>query len=447
MKIIKLLQLNYISKFCPGFIFLCALQAVCFGQTARFDVSDKIIDFEVGGEGFDRIESVTLVNSASGARQFARSEIHSLGSSGLTGQFFQITADDIPAGFDFEQNPVVLIIVLKPAPNKMNKSIVSIPITPIGVKVEKMPLPRVEADGRDDAEFYVAGEIIAAHDQKPEMSADIKIEREFAAVGLPFLYTPFFEMKTSNTKKDSDKLKFGIKFSNSFFLDGKKESEQETKGKDGVLNSILAQARKQGDERVPRFTQLKKRREKRQYFLFESSAEIESDRHFQVTNFITGQELKWKVRPLILRDSEKQPKANLILTPFIGADMGWNLHSEIARKDKAIARLKAGAVLTFNINKPFGDLIFQSLKWENRFTQRWFLAKEQAYDTDDDNLILRDFGKRPRSHFVSNLEFKLNDYFGPSIIYESGELPPLYKKVDHRIKLGFTYSFKRSALQ
>jgi hypothetical protein len=432
-------------------VSLFAVQSDGFGQYATFDVADNVIDFEVNGVGRDRIESVTLINSATGALTSTSytEQFRAAGSGGgLVGAFFQITASDIPAGFDFENNPVALLVILKPATGKTNKTIISIPVKPIGVEVATMPIPRAEADGKDDAEVYVSGKLITQVGEGPQMSADIKIEREFAAEGLPFLYAPFFKLKTSNNSdEDSDKLELGVKFTNSFFFANSKEDDgSESVGRDKGLNNILARAETQGDVRVPRFTQLKKRREQREYFELINSVLLESDRHFKVTNFIVAPELKWNVRPKIFRnEADNSPVGKLTFTPSFGADLGRNLHSKVVRTDKAIARLKGSLNLTLSIPRPFGNLIFQSLKWENDFTQRWFLANEQAYDRDGDgNLILVGFGKGPRSHFTSNLQFKLNDYFGPSLTYEWGQIPPLYEKVNHRLTLGFTYSFKRN---
>lgn len=442
----------------------------CFGQNAKYNKTSCVIEFEASGlTNTDQIESVLLINSKGGASQKytvndndATLKITSVGkSSGLTAGIFQIkTAKAVDTngntkcvtksgGIDFEipdnveEFPVILNVLIKPKSSEEKRKIVSINVVSFQRTLKTLEIPRVEAEGKNDAEFYISGESITAVGKKPEFTADIKIEREFGKKGVPFLFTPFFKLKTSNDKKsDSDKLSFGVKFSNSFYFATADKSLPEDYQRNDLFDSISTEEKK-----TPKFTKLNKRRTQRQYFLWTGTAEIESDRHFRITNFITSQELSYLLRPKIFRE-DGNAKALINFTPFIGTDLGANLKSPVMRDERGIIRLKSGAILNLKINKPFGDLIFQSLNWENKFEQRWFAIKEQAYDKDDDgNLVLHDLGRKPRGYFSSDLQFKLSEFFGFGLLYEWGQLPPLYEKVNHRLKVGFTYSFKRDALQ
>lgn len=444
-------------------MILSGFGMICLGQTAKLNPDNCIIEFTF----VEPVISIELRNPLGGkAQTYIRGDYRQnlqfspAGAGGLTSekQRFKIygnsasgtrcnmlvngTVVEIPT--DLEKTPLRLIVEFQPDANDANsRDITVLTVKPVSKTLQIIKLPRTEADGREDAEFYVSGESITAIGKSPKFSADIKIEREFGKKGVPFLFTPFFELKWSNTQEDSDKLGFGIKFSNSFkFADSDKGVRE-----DSELREILDNARTGGEEQTPKFTKINKRRTQAQYFLWEGTGEIESSWNFRVTNFITSQEIKYLLRPKIFRDKDDAPRGKLLLTPFIGTDLGWNLKSPVLRDERRIVRLKAGATLNLNINKPFGESYIQGITWENSFIQRWFVLKEQAYDKDDDgNLILRDYGRKPRSYFSSDLQFKLSDYLGFGLKYEWGQLPPLYEKVNHRLKVGFTYSFKRKAL-
>lgn len=450
-------------------LFCCG--TVCFGQTATLDFASCLIEFKIGGAKLNQIVDVDLKNpTASVMQKYTVNNsidpalsLRAAGASGLLAEIIRFNiksrAGGTPCNMDVNgvanslptnlvNTPLTLVVEYKPDPadpNKRDFAIIKIAAT--SLKLKQVKLPIAAAEGRDDSEFYLAGESITAVGEGPKFSADFKVEREFGADNVPFLYTPFFELKWSNTKEDTDKLGFGIKFSNSFkFAKADKNVTEDFRTtetlKDAQNNPSLA------ERQTPKFTQIKKRRTQAEYFLWEGTAQIESTFNFRVTNFITSQEIKYKLRPKIFRSADGEPLGKVNLTPFIGTELGRNLKSPVERDERGIVRLKAGATLNLNINKPFGNSFIKAITWENSFTQRWFVLNEQAYEKgENDTLLLRDFGRRPRGYFSSDLQFKLSDYVGFGMKYEWGELPPLYEKVNHRLKVGFTYSFRRKGIQ
>jgi hypothetical protein len=442
---------------------------VCFGQKATLDSATCLIVFRIGSPKLNQIIDVDLKNPTAGVTQKytvnnpdANLRLRAAGVNGLLAETIRFNIKSLAGGSPCNMNvngvanslpanlvdtPLILIVEYQPDPAEPNKrDYAIIKVTATSQTLQEVKLPIAAAEERDDAEFYLAGESITAVGEGPKFSADIKVEREFGASNVPFLYTPFFELKWSNTKADSDNLGIGIKFSNSFKFAEADNGVTE----DFAISNVLQEAttRNTAEKQTPKFTQIKKRRTQAEYFLWEGTAQIESTFNFRVTNFITSQELKYKLRPTIFRNADGDPLGKGNLTPFIGTELGRNLKSPVERDERGIVRLKAGASLNLNINKPFGHSFVQAINWENSFVQRWFVIKEQAYDKDDDgNLILRDFGRRPRSYFSSDLQFKLSDYVGFGMKYEWGQLPPLYEKVNYRLKVGFTYSFRRKAFQ
>lgn len=373
-------------------LFLACAAAVSSAQNAaRYDPADNSIEFIVGGVGFTQIKEVYLSDFKKDP-PMARINLSRVRQ--LPGVLsLALTQSETPTNIKSE--PVALSFIVEKSGKRL---LIVVNVVAIGTGGSS-GTTTAKAKNRDESELFVSGELIAAKGKKPEYSADVKYEREFALRTTPLRFAPFFDLKISNSPRAADALRTGLKF--------------------------IAYPQKK--------------------LKWTGSAEVESDRKFRVTNFISSHEFKYIFEP-VPYPKVGTPKSNLFFRPFIGSEFGVNLKSAVARDERTIARLKAGATLVYKIFEPFGDLGVKSLSWESKFEERWFLTKEQAYDTNSSgNLILRDFGRKPRAYFSSVLLFKLNDRFGPSISYEWGELPPLFKKVEHRTKLGFTYSFKRSA--
>lgn len=377
-------------------ICLMFLTTVSIAQSfARYNSTSGSLEFRISSTTKDKIKRVLLFDSKTGkTTQIDLNRINPILFGGL-----QVTLDTSEAPVSLTTDPVTLTIIIQPEPAEDKRTVVTLQVFNIGLN-GSTELVNKEAEGRDDANVYLSGEAIVERKQKPEFSLDIKLQKEMAFNTFPLRVAPFIELKMSNDDSATDKSNGGVRFL-------------------GTRNR----------------------------FRYEGSAEIETDYKFRVTNFITNQELRYLI-PAPRYPKTGTPNAILFPRLFIGAELGANLKSDIPRDGRGIARLKAGAILTFKLFEPFKKLSFldlgiQKLVWENKFEQRWFLVKEQAYDTDDDNLILRDFGRKPRGHFSSNLNFMFNDFFGPALKYEWGQLPPLYKKVDHRLTFGLTFTLSR----
>lgn len=447
MKIQKSAKIPGLFVFIFAFLFVFAGSVqISLAQFAKFVGNSPVIEIDAGTSKIRKsnIQKIFLHSTTTGTVVYLPSQIQER----RVGSMYILTIAK-PANMptDLTREPVQLDILVKLAPDKDEITAVPIQVNAAGFEttystmLKSLKLEQAKAKGKDDAELYLSGEFSTAVKSKPNWTADIKYEREFGKRGFPFLFAPFVNLKYNNkVKNDTDKLSFGIRFSNSF---GFKVADTEIE-EDEPINALLENT--QDQKRAPKFTKIKRAREQREYFLYRGSGEFESDWDFRVNNLITSQEIHYLVKPLFF-DDEGVINGKLILTPFIGAELGRNLKNPTIREDLGIARFKAGAVLTLNLDKPIKNFFIKDLTWENKFTRRWFLANEIAYDKNDaGELIEKEFGKKPRSHFMSTLEFKFNDFFGPALIYEWGEVPPLYNKVNHKVKLALVYSFKRKAL-
>ncbi|HQU84521.1 MAG TPA: hypothetical protein PKY59_15390, partial [Pyrinomonadaceae bacterium] len=368
--------------------------------------------------------------------------------------FLTLPAPQIQTGekLDLDADPWVILIFYKPDPAKPTVKTLSIPVTQVGVvtTLESLVPEKTQAKGADDAELYVSSDVTTAFGSGPVWNTDFKYEKKYGKIGkvaLPFLYAPFANLHyNSKIPGDTDKFNVGLKFSNSFGFSPNKPLSFESADKEFVenreVNNLLAEITDTESKQKPRYSKVKRQRDQRQYFLYEGTAEFESDWDFRVRNVISSQTLSYLLHPLLIKNKGKLI-GNITLTPLAGAEVGWNLRNPTDRTDRGIFRLKTGANLTMFVNNPVTELPFETIVWSNTYTQRWAIAKQFAYDKDTNgNLIEKSFGKAPFSYFKSVLEFKTTKYVSPTITYEWGNDAPLFNRIRHKMKFGLTYSFK-----
>jgi hypothetical protein len=174
------------------------------------------------------------------------------------------------------------------------------------------------------------------------------------------------------------------------------------------------------------------------------AAGTEFDRKGKNTNFITAPYLDFPIRlfPSHIR-SGTVPMA--VLTPSIGFETGWNFHNAVPpNKGSGIFRGFFGADLLFRFNPNIPG--FKGIEFANSYVLRapaieeiYTLSKKVNNQDVDDSFLNR----KPRHYVKSALTFKLNDYFGITTTYEYGMLPPVFRRIDHKVSIGFTFSAKQ----
>jgi hypothetical protein len=274
----------------------------------------------------------------------------------------------------------------------------------IVVAFELKSPPAIAADkaiGRQDANIYVAGQLEGARKGRAKQTADIKIEIPLALMtssthSLDFV--PFFDLKASNSKKsDASSLKFGGMIRNTYNFE-----------RLGLTNVS-----------------------------WETDGRIEADRRFGNINAVWGNTLYFI--PPLLGQSEK---ALVYLQPFIGAELGRNLKSPVKEaEDRGIARATAGASLYLLF--PLGKKNLDSISFQTDYVRRWPLHGEVSFTEDDNGKLQPLFiGRNPRDYVSSKLEFNINDFWGVSIGYDHGRLPPNFQLVDSHYSVGFVFKKK-----
>lgn len=346
------------------------------------------------------------------------------------------------------------------------------PVTTLTSGLVKRALPSIspqfvpaKAEGRDDAAWFITGDLNTSVGSKPQYSTDIKMEFENGLTP-KVRFKPFFSLKASNKEDaDPDSMRFGLNFINSFkFAD--EGSDDELLKRYGIVNSMKDTIEKlekhqpltinpgfrtAGDMKIANtqanpltiddLALLRTKRPERNFYRWEGGIAAESDKNWKVANILSTFEVRYLAEPW----KSKHDHFKLSLTPFVGTELGRNIKSPVIRVEKTIARFYFGATALAHITTPafLPQGLFQHIDWETKFTHRMFAKDEQFYNEDEKgNLALQTVGRVPQSFISSKFTFKLNDYIGPTLKYEWGKEPPLYKKVDHKVTFGFTWLFK-----
>lgn len=262
---------------------------------------------------------------------------------------------------------------------------------------------RQKAKNIDESDVYISGQLNGAHKRKPGYTTEIKLQK-YMPLG-KWAWTPFFKLNAStDVDADPDAMEAGVNF---------------------------------------RYVSLKHKS------YFDNEFKLESERDFDNTNLVYGTRVTFLPHafPKALRETKGVKivthSAMLFINPFIGGEFGKNLRSPLkAAEGDGIARLLAGTDLrlVFFIKK---NEKAPDVEWTTSYIRRWLLTDELGFKADAaGNLQLRTFGTSPRDHFASKFSVRMNKFFDIFTAYEWGQVPPSYKLVDHRFRLGFAYKFK-----
>ncbi len=251
---------------------------------------------------------------------------------------------------------------------------------------------KVKAKSADDADVYLSGELNGAHKRKTSFTTEIKLQR-YSPISANWRHTPFFTLNAStDPDADPDKMELGWAFRY-------------------VANSAY----------------------------FDHKVKLESERDFGNTNLIYDTRFTFLPTP---RPKGKR-SFKIFPDPFIGGEFGKNLRSPLkAAEGDGIARLLIGADvrLAFWVKKDSDE---PDINWTTSFVRRWLLTDELSFEADKDGkLQLRRFGTNPRDYVSSKVSYKLSKFLNVFVEYEWGQVPPSYKLVDHRFRLGLAYKYK-----
>lgn len=275
--------------------------------------------------------------------------------------------------------------------------LITAPILITNFEVAVNKVQKARAKESDDSDVYVSGELNGAHKQKTSFTTEIKLQKYMTA-GASWMHTPFFKLNAStDPDADPDKMEAGWNFR---YVTGR------FLGTPGAY--------------------------------FDQDVKFESERDFDNTNLI------YDARLTLLPAARPKGLSNkkLFINPYIGTELGKNVRSPLkAAEGDGIARLLAGIDLRAAFFLTDGDT--PDINWTASYVRRWPLTDELGFEADEDgNLQLRTFGTNPRDSVSTKFSYRLSKFLDAFAGYEWGRVPPSYKLVDHRFRLGFAYKFK-----
>ena len=344
----------------------------------------KITNFQLSDDGLLQLPDGSSVSTTSGIT------IPSIMLSKTTTYFLVVTIRKKQADGTFENVPMTSPKIIFVAPNATS--------TKVKVKQE-------ESSDKRSSDVFIAGEMNGSKGKKTAFSTEIKIAPRFSQGR--WNHIPFFTLNASTSPSaDPDNLEFGYAATRSFNF----YREESTKQRFAVDSLFLSVGGK-----------------------------FEAVRNFNNVNVVFNPRLDFVTTPIPVTKT-----ATMVIIPFIGTELGKNLKSPLAAAEGGnIARALGGAYLLLNV--PVNNSALNSIVWETTYTRRFLFANELGFTTDNNNqLVLTKYGKKPRDFFQSRIDFTVNQFINPFIAYEWGELPPAFKLVDHKFRIGFVYKFKLS---
>ena len=252
--------------------------------------------------------------------------------------------------------------------------------------------------GKDDSDIYLSGQANGATGQKFSYTADVKLAFPFkkALFSRVNVFAPVFTYNAStDPKANPDTLGLGVDWS--FF----------------PLRDLGS---------LP-FTRLE----------LANSPKLEGTHDLDTFNFIHG------VRATLLSRVAKMGVASLYALPYFGQEVGRSISSPVASGEgNLIARPMAGADLNlvFDVNKTY----LKNIAFESNGGRRWILRNEVGIDTDKNGkTVAVNINTKSKDYVKNSVTLNLTDYWGITFSHEYGRLPPLYKLLDNKMTVGFTY--------
>lgn len=293
-------------------------------------------------------------------------------------------------------------------PNSASVSVFSkVNIAKAEANLPKPAEPRVKAfaisaaKGRDDADLYLAGLINGAEGTKASYTADVKAQ--------------FRYLLSKASEEGNNKFRSGIWFVPNFDL--KASTNPKLDGNSVTMGMAFPFGHLLNSKTVT-------------WVDLEPAIQGESDKQFRDINTI------FRFRSYFLMRVFGSGRLQLLPQPFLGFETGDNVRSPVANAyPGGIARPNAGIHVylnLFNSSKP-GRQAFV----ESEYIRRWPLLGEPTFSQNaSGNLILNSVGTSPRDYVTTKLEYDFADYFGITLQYDYGELPPVFTKVNNEYTIG-----------
>jgi hypothetical protein len=250
-----------------------------------------------------------------------------------------------------------------------------------------------QANDRDDADLYFAGEAGRTADDPFVGGVDVKIRVPyFRPKWWKRLHTisPEFDLQVnSDPEADPDSLKLGVNWS--WFP---------LQQRAGPLSAIR----------------------------WSNIGGIESDGGLDTINGL------WASQVVVLPLALTGDSASFHFNPLLGIELGGNIsrpESVPATADTGVFRSDVGALLALSVG---GGKAFDLIEWTTEYHHRKLYVNE----FDSQGVLVG----RAHDWLDSKIEFKVTKYFGLLVGFQNGRQPPAYSQVDKRWRFGLTFKSK-----
>ena len=258
------------------------------------------------------------------------------------------------------------------------------------------------AKGRDDADLYLAGLISGAEGTKASYTADIKAQFRYLLTN------------ASSGGEEHNKFRSSLWFVPNFDL--KASTDPKADGNSVTMGMAFPFGRPLNTKT---FT----------WVDLEPAIQGESDKQFSDINTI------FRFRSYILMRVFGNGRLQLLPQPFLGLETGGNMRSPVSGAyPGGIARPSAGLHVYLNFFKSSAP--GRQAFIESEYIRRWPLLSEPTFSNQSGTLVLNSVGTNPRDYVTTKVEYDFVDYFGITVQYDYGELPPVFTKVKNKYTIG-----------
>jgi hypothetical protein len=245
-----------------------------------------------------------------------------------------------------------------------------------------------QADARDDADFYFAGEAGRSAGTDFFGAVDVKMQYPvgyFVSNDQVHTLSPTFDLRASSAAgADPNSARLGLRWGWSPFTG---------------LPRVLA-------------------------VRWENSGELESARDFDTANIV------WVSQLTAISDMWQNEQLAFYARPFIGVDAGGNVAADVGTGSDpgALLRTAFGTTAVFKIR------VLQGVSFE--------AAAERRHLHRDEVLDGTGLGKGARDWLEAKLNFAFTGFWGAFVGFEDGRKPPEFQDVRNRLRFGFSYKAK-----
>jgi hypothetical protein len=292
-------------------------------------------------------------------------------------------------------------------PTDLLQSEITVPETNAPQQSEHVRKKWVAADGRDDANIYLSGELTKAQGAKATGSVDAKLDYQLPLHNASKRLQSFgltFDAQASNAPQaDPDAIKGGLYWK---------------------WLPIRCQT-------CPASTPFRS-------ILWTNTIGFDAEKDFATTDFLWTSQFT-----IVSKTWGMKNHTQFYMRPSLGNELGVNIASRLPALEQRRLRDRPFIGINLVATIPVGIPGLQRITWEGSYIRRWPLTNELMLTENSSGAFTTvSFGTQPRQFATMKLSFMFSRMFGANVGYKYGQDAPGFKFVDHTITLGLVYKAK-----